>query len=541
MHGCLLTFENHKFGRFDEGYYAVILMLLSQSLPSKNGGFGNVAQTIENSYHSTSEDMGESHVKIHENQHTRLVKNEPLIETLTSNNSSDLSFDLMKKMAHRQGVMSEEEWQVHNQRIRPVRRKNSYDEYLASLCTKVTNGLKKRLEKKSTPRSKRADYAQQLASIEKNKGVPIDGSLFYLSNYHDYDVHAKLGDYKQYRKFERETYRRFFNSDEFKLLNSGCFRAEIHFDELGTMHLQTQSVWFKTDKRGRAQYSKRSVIKKALTKYYGSTTELNRRLNILSYIHGDPKLDRSIGSERIDAKYNRMVKNGIQKDAFDKISSRERNGRIEELWRIEQLNVLSNIGADVAKKYNVDWQPATRYQTDGVHRTRDAYIQHEEQTDQVRKTNKVVVASTKCNQQREKRLKKNINDSYEAVTGTKRPDNVSDLDAVRTIRHHVKSDKSEHDKLEQENEALQRENERLKQEQAQMRRANMCQPWYILRQLIVDVIQALLPVLRELDHNGVTGQKWRDSVTEQVDRQMKRSPLLKPKLPQNNHHDELER
>lgn len=107
-----------------------------------------MSQTIENSYHSTSADMGDSHIEIHENQRKRLVDNEPLIETLTSNNSSDSSFDLMKKMAHAQGVMSEDEWQVHNQKIRPVRRKNSYDEYLASLCTKVTNGLKKRLEKK---------------------------------------------------------------------------------------------------------------------------------------------------------------------------------------------------------------------------------------------------------------------------------------------------------------------------------------------------------------------------------------------------------
>lgn len=500
-----------------------------------------MTQTIENSYHSTSEDMGESHVKIHENQHTRLIKNEPLIETLTSNDSSDSSFNLMKMMARQQGVMSEDEWQVHNAKIRPVRRKNSYDEYLASLCTKVVNGLEKRLEKKTTPRSKRADYAQQLASIKKNKGVPIDGSLFYLSNYHDYEVHAELGDYKKYRAFERATYKKFFNSDEFKLLNSGCFRAEIHFDELGTMHLQTQSVWFKTDKRGRAQYSKRSVIKKALTEYYGSTTELNRRLNILSYIHGDPKLDRSIGSERIDSRYNRMVKNGIQNDKFDKISSRERNGRIEELWRIEQLNVLSSIGAEMAKQYGVDWKPATTYQTDGQHRGRDAYIEHEEQTEQVRQTNKLVVASTKRNQQRSKRLKKNIDDSYKAVTGTERPDDVSDLEAVRTIRHHVKSDKSEHDKLEQENEALQRENERLKQEQAQMKQVNERQPWYLLRQLIVDVIQALLPVLRELDHNGVTGQKWRDSVTEQVDRQMKKSPLITPKQPQNGKSNQLER
>ena len=115
------------------------------------------------------------------------------------------------------------------------------------------------------------------------------------------------------------------------------------------------------------------------------------------------------------------------------------------------------------------------------------------------------------------------------------------MDAIRTIRHHLKSDKSEHEKLTQENEALQRENERLKQEQNQMKQVNERQPWFILRQLIVDVIQAVLPVLRELEHNGVTCQRWRDSVTEQVDRQMKQSPLLKPKQPQNGESNQLER
>lgn len=74
-----------------------------------------------------------------------------------------------------------------------------------------------------------------------------------------------------------------------------------------------------------------------------------------------------------------------------------------------------------------------------------------------------------------------------------------------------------------------------------MKQVNERQPWYVLRQLIVDVIQALMPILRELDHDHVVGQKWRDSVTEQVDRQMKKSPLLTPKQPQNNHHNELER
>ena len=497
-----------------------------------------MSQTIENSYHSTSADMGDSHVSIHQNQHTRLIAGEPLIETLTPNKSSDSSYDLMKQMAHQQGVKSESEWKEYNQTIRPVRRKNSYDEYLASLCTKTVTGLQDRLKKKETPRAARANYAQQLASIEKNHGIPIDGSLFYLSNFHDYDSHEN--DYETYRKFERETYQKFYKSDGFKLLNPGCFRAEIHFDELGTMHLQTQSVWFKTDKTGRAQYSKRMVIKKSLVAYYGSTAELNRRLDLLSWIHGDPNLSRKPGDERIDARLNRMIADG--KTAEHKASSRERTGRLEELWRIEQLNVLNGVALDTAKKYNVDWQPATTYQTDGHHRGRDAYITHEQQAEQLNKQYQSTKDElendrklVKRAQDRLTQLKTDITDSYEAITDTKRPDNMTDLEAVRTIRHHVKSAKKERDETAQENQRLKAENERLKQ-------TNLHQPWYVLRQLVVDIIQTLMPVLRELDRDHVTGQEWRNSVTEQVDRQMKRSPLLKTsKKPQSGHSNELER
>ena len=512
-----------------------------------------MSQTIENSYHSTSADMGESHIAIHQNQHTRLIDGEPLIETLSNNKSSDSSHELMKAMAHQQGVKSESEWREYNQTIRPVRRKNSYDEYLASLCKKVVSGLEDRLKKKETPRAARASYAQQLASIKKNNGVPIDGSLFYLSNFHDYDEHKN--DYEQYRKFERETYQEFYKSDGFKVLNPGCFRAEIHFDELGTMHLQTQSVWFKTDKTGRAQYSKRMLIKKSLVNYYGSTAELNRRLDMLSWIHGDPNLSRNPGDERIDARLNRMVANHepVQRPA----SNRERNGRLEELWRIEQLNVLNGVALETAKKYNVNWNPATTYQTDRVHRGRDAYIEHEKQVEEVNKQYQQVneqSRSTKARLEHDRALVKraqdrltqlsaNITDSYEAITDTKRPDNMTDLEAVRTIRRHVKSAKNEHDKNEQENQQLEAENQRLKAETEQMKQVNLKQPWYVLRQLIVDIIQSLMPVLRELDRDHVTGQNWRDSVTEQVDRQMKQSasPVFQPKKSQNAKSDELER
>ena len=521
-----------------------------------------MAQTIENSCHSTSEDMGDSHIEIHSGQRTRLVDGEPFIETLSNNKSSDSSYDLMKVMAHRQGVKSEAEWKKYNTSIRPARRKNSYDAYLASLCNKFVGGLQKRLDNPKTPRSKRASYAQQLVSIEKNRGVPLDGSLFYLSNFHDYDLHKK--DYKQYRAFERATFEDFYRSKDFKALCPGCFRAEIHFDELGTMHLQTQSIWFKTDKSGRAMYTKRGCLKKVLANYYGSTKELNRRLDLLSWVHGDPNLKRQPGSERIDARLNKLVADG--KTAPRTASPSERKGRLEELWRIEQLNALCEAGRQNAKKYNVDWQPVTTYQTDGIHRTRDAYIQHEQVTEQVADANKKGLISnsrelsstnreleqakadlvamrkeTKRVQSRLSSLTKPIDEAFEATTGKKRPDDLDTLGAVRVIRHHVRSAKSDKEKAQQEHDELLRENKRLRQEQVQLNQFNARTPWYRLRQLIVDIIEALLPVLVKLARDGVYGQQWRDSVTEQVDRQMRKSPILGAKKPTKGKNNDLER
>lgn len=530
-----------------------------------------MTQTIENSFHSTSADMGDSHIEIHKGQRTRLTKGEPLVETLSDNKLSDSSYDLMLAVAHKQGVKNEEEWREYNRSIRPVRRKKTYAEYLASLCSKVTNGLQSRLDNPKAPRSRRTQYAQQLASIDKNKGVPIDGSLFYLSNYRDYELHAK--DYDRYRKFERETFKRFYASDAFKKLNPGIFRAEIHYDELGTMHLQTQAVWFKTDKSGRAQYSKRGSIKKALTAYYGSTKELNKRLDYLSWIHGDPNLDRKPGSERIDARLQRMIDDPSQPEVR-KASASERTGRLEELWRIEQLKVLSDVGVTTAKEYNVDWKPATTYQTDGVHRSRDAYIQRQTQYDQYyqalqsekdnlkRETKKLLDDSNLSYQRTKKkqeqanknykrdlqnlaRANQQIDDVYEAVTGRKRPEDVGSLDALHAVKKYVASTKEERDEAEQQNAQLKQENEQLRQQQAQLNNSSALRTWQLLRQFVVDVIEALLPVIRELDHNGVKGQRWRDSMTEQVDRQMKKSSvaddLVGPKSTRKGPEINLER
>ena len=232
--------------------------------------------TLENSYQSTNMDMGDSHEKAHGKQHKYLQKDEPLIETLTDNKSEDLSTDLAIKMAVEQGVKNEDDWEIYNSKLRKDRRKDSYQEYLETIAGNLIKNKRRKLDDKKHPMSKqkREKIAQELASIDRNGGIPIDGSLYYVSNTMKYDE-MKPAELKKYREFERATLTEFYNSKMFKELNPQNIRSEILFDENGAIHLQTQNVWFHKDKRGRMTYAKRAEIKQILVKKYGSEQRLN--------------------------------------------------------------------------------------------------------------------------------------------------------------------------------------------------------------------------------------------------------------------------
>lgn len=197
----------------------------------------------------------------------------------------------------------------------------------------------------------KAKAAEELTMINQNDDLPIDGTLFYLSNVDDYEK-LSPSDLKRYRKFERKSFENFYHSDAFKMLCSGCFRAEIHFDEAGAMHLQMQSFWFHKNKAGTATYSKRACLKDELVKFYSSEAELNKRLDLLSELHQQQQASGKswadlIGTKRIDARL------------YD---------------RIEVFHDLSGIALQNTKQMGVDWKPVTTYRSDQVHRNRANYL-----------------------------------------------------------------------------------------------------------------------------------------------------------------------
>lgn len=326
--------------------------------------------------------MGDEHVKAHSKQHKYLQDDEPEIETITGNKQSDKSDDLALKMGIKQGLKSQQEWEKYNKKLRPARRKKSYDEYVkASYQTLLKNKVRK-LKDPELASSKKSAIGQEIAAINQN-GMPVDGGLFYISNTISYDKMSP-NQLKQYRKFERSTFEKFLSSSTFKELNPGCFRSEIHFDENGAMHAQTQSLWFRKDNRGRVKYAKRASIKDILIKRYGSEKALNDRLDLLSFAHKKaqkaPKDKKRIGSVTPASTYNFLLnKYDISKVDLPGASRAERKTRLVELWRIEQMNKLASIAEQEASNLDVEWKRTFLYTTDGVHRGGPAFKEHKDQ------------------------------------------------------------------------------------------------------------------------------------------------------------------
>ena len=444
--------------------------------------------TLENSYQSTNMDMGDSHEKAHGKQHKYLQKDEPLIETLTDNKSEYLSTDLAVKMAIKQGVKNEDDWEVYNSKLRKDRRKDSYQEYLETIAGNLIKNKRRKLDDKKHPLSKqkREKIAQELASIDRNGGIPIDGSLYYVSNTMKYDE-MKPAELKKYREFERATLTEFYNSKTFKEMNPQNIRSEIHFDENGAIHLQTQNVWYHKDKRGRMSYAKRAEIKRILVKKYGSEQRLNNYLDVLSYCHENldqPKgSNKRIGSPTVASEFwhyrNKIGKNikltkklKVDDEGNEypfRSTQAERTTRIEELWRMEQQKALAEIAEQKAKEMGVNWKLDTVYTTDGIHRNGSNYVEHKKALTQAsaelkNKQQQVKSESEKLNNLQSQNQK--IKDENDGLTAqnTKLKQQVNDQQTkLQKIQEKQETAESTYNGLSSSNKALKSENDDLQQ------------------------------------------------------------------------------
>ena len=443
--------------------------------------------TLESSYQSTAKDMGNSHVKAHGKQHKYMQANEPEIETLTDNQTSDNSIDLALKFAQsNMGLLTPKQWQKYNAKLRKSRRKSNYTEYILGVSGNFIKAKERQLNNPKTVKKTREKISREMRAIMENAGIPINGSIYYLSNTETYDQ-MPPEQLKKYREFERQTFQKFFNSSTFKSLNPQCFRAEIHYDEMGAMHLQTQSLWYHKDSRKRITYAKRAIIKRTLSKWYrreGVSEEeaLQQRLDALCEFHEIAnKNGKEIGSRRADMMYldhmNRFPLSTVD-DALKvntdgskrkyKHSSAERNTRIEELWRIEQINTLRKIAEETAKSMGINYQVDENYATDGVHLDGAAYIEHK------KASQKAQTAMSLANQVKNasESVSDDLKSTYKAISGEEIEEK-SPLELAKKIKAKATTQQKDFDdnqaKIKQQEQLISQQQLQLTDQQHQLR------------------------------------------------------------------------
>ena len=320
---------------------------------------------------------------------------------------------------------------------------------------------------------------------------------------------------KEWREFEVEALTRFDKDPTYRMLNPGTYRSEIHLDERGEIHKQDLAVWFRPDSRGRVQYSKTSTIQDVLLKLYGGNKdELDRRVSLVSEITNN--IDKTPGQERADTKLWRSVKSNQQPTRMLHAGKRYNSAMIT-LWRYENVRILRDTALQVAKERGIDYQVSDRYETDGVHRSRDIYMQHQQAKDSLHgeqlKKKRAQYATGK--------LIDAINDIYRDTLKRDPGASESPLEQTNKIINHLNEIKEESKRIQRENDRQQQQLDQLKRQNELMKRQQF--RWFELRLLIVNIIEKLWHLMfdRDLQHDFTNDhQKWRDSMTNQVNKEM---------------------
>lgn len=340
--------------------------------------------TIEDSYISSDGDMGATHLEAHSKEQNWLQDGEVPVEELTPTKVSDNSLDLALAMAVKMGVKSPDEWKIYNEKQSAQRKKDSYLDYVGGLCNSVTRNKEAALAGHKLDKQQRDRVAGELQSIRQRHGLAVDGALYYLGSVDEYS-----GDnIKDVRDAQAEALRTLVNSSNFKARHPGLFRAELHRDERGALHLQTQELWFKKSRNNHVNYAKKKIIEDVLTKQSNGHA-FKDDITLLCVAH-DPQfmnenlgyhMGKKKGNVRADFAFEHMAFDPKErKRVLDKVKSAgkvypnaERKARIEELLRVADMRELDQIAKQVYPKYGLKWERDSRYATDGRHLTGPEY------------------------------------------------------------------------------------------------------------------------------------------------------------------------
>lgn len=356
--------------------------------------------TSENSHFAGINDMGQSHIEIHQGERVYMQPGEQPVIALDDNKLEDSTLELAYKSAIRQGVKSKDEFEKYNKKLRKDRRYNSYDDYILNLSKNYWGPLEAKLNKlnqsvvpisgtgKKIFSNKKKTISQNINVIKSTK-VAIDSSLFYLSNE---DIYRRIldnnGDLKKFREAEVEVLTSFLNSNIARYTMPGVFRKEIHLDEKGAIHAQVYSTYYRSKevKRGQRSYFKTSwaknrMVQEGLEKCYGNDLELQYFALKKAHEVANKEINEKRGGKRGGAKtvlvrfleiYTHYNNNNLE---FEKVSKADKANFCHDLARIHQRLSLDKLSREIFPKYGFEYSMAGFYTTAGIHKTAKEYEQ----------------------------------------------------------------------------------------------------------------------------------------------------------------------
>ena len=143
-------------------------------------------------------------------------------------------------------------------------------------------------------------------------------------------------------------------------------------------------------------------------------------------------------------------------------------------------------------------------------------MQHQQTKDSLRNQR----LATKRAQYATDKLTDKINDIYRDTLKRDPGASESPLEQTNKIINHLKQVKEESERIQRENDRQQQQLEQLKRQNEMMKQQSR---WFELRLLIVNIIEKLWNLMfdNELRHEFTNDhQKWRDSMTNQVNKEM---------------------
>ncbi|RRG09242.1 MAG: hypothetical protein DUD32_08940 [Lactobacillus sp.] len=331
--------------------------------------------TNSSGYKSSDQDLLDAHVARHKGEHYwRRFDNSsvPDITVLKTYHDNMLPPSKnAKEMMLRLGFLDDTGVKAHDAQYpyksQANKRYGNWNGYLFNRTKMIRKGLANNLVGKSDDRRK--DASIQINLLKHNNGIPITSTLLYLSNIDVYEYVKKqsANSLNKYRQAERESFIRYFNSNEYRSLHKNVLVAEIDSDEQGTQHLQSSELHVGKDRYGNRTFDTTQVKQNLVQKYLYGEDAVTSDGKLLPQYESDwnnrwdnYKTDkgRSIKGSYINKSGHRVLTN--------------KTTIVKGMYHDLELNALEKYTVQVMNEHGFDYKRIKGH-SDGVQRTPEQY------------------------------------------------------------------------------------------------------------------------------------------------------------------------